>query len=221
MAGTFTLAGRFTLPDGSGNANAKFLVRIRYQALVSTAVTMTEDIPVTTAADGTYSATIVRSDEATYEARPRRGITFARPFYFPAPPADLGTVHIMDLFREYSQWVPSLVLPVPGGGSGTGGTTDHGALTGLLDDDHPQYLTRTDAATTFATKAAVAALDNSLVWSQVIPAATWTINNPLGRRANPAVFLMDGEEVDTDTHVDDQYVVVTFPVPTAGFLVLT
>jgi len=27
----------------------------------------------------------------------------------------------------------------PGSGSGGGGTTDHGALTGLGDDDHPQY----------------------------------------------------------------------------------
>ena len=28
-----------------------------------------------------------------------------------------------------------------GGGSGGGGVTDHGALSGLGDDDHPQYLT--------------------------------------------------------------------------------
>jgi hypothetical protein len=30
---------------------------------------------------------------------------------------------------------------IGGGGSGGGGVTDHGALTGLSDDDHPQYLT--------------------------------------------------------------------------------
>lgn len=29
-------------------------------------------------------------------------------------------------------------------GSGSGGVTDHGALTGLADDDHPQYLLRTE-----------------------------------------------------------------------------
>ena len=28
-----------------------------------------------------------------------------------------------------------------GGGGGSGGVTDHGLLTGLADDDHPQYLT--------------------------------------------------------------------------------
>jgi hypothetical protein len=27
-------------------------------------------------------------------------------------------------------------------GGGGGGTSDHGALTGLSDDDHPQYLTQ-------------------------------------------------------------------------------
>ena len=27
-----------------------------------------------------------------------------------------------------------------GGGAATGGTSDHGSLAGLLDDDHPQYL---------------------------------------------------------------------------------
>lgn len=32
-----------------------------------------------------------------------------------------------------------------GGGGGGGGVTDHGALTGLSDDDHPQYLKVADA----------------------------------------------------------------------------
>ena len=33
-----------------------------------------------------------------------------------------------------------------GGGSGTPGVTDHGALTGLDDNDHPQYLLHEDQA---------------------------------------------------------------------------
>ena len=32
-----------------------------------------------------------------------------------------------------------------GSGGGGGGVTDHGALTGLSDDDHPQYLKVADA----------------------------------------------------------------------------
>lgn len=32
-----------------------------------------------------------------------------------------------------------------GGSGGGGGVTDHGALTGLSDDDHPQYLKVADA----------------------------------------------------------------------------
>ena len=38
------------------------------------------------------------------------------------------------------------LLIVPPAGAG-GGVTDHGALTGLGDDDHPQYLTKTQFAT--------------------------------------------------------------------------
>jgi hypothetical protein len=42
---------------------------------------------------------------------------------------------------EYISWLDELAAPggassIPGGG---GGVTDHGALTGLSDDDHPQY----------------------------------------------------------------------------------
>ena len=38
-----------------------------------------------------------------------------------------------------------IVLGSGGGGGGGGGVTDHGGLTGLGDDDHPQYLTPTEA----------------------------------------------------------------------------
>lgn len=34
------------------------------------------------------------------------------------------------------------------GGAGGGGVSDHGALTGLGDDDHPQYLLRSDIVAT-------------------------------------------------------------------------
>jgi len=38
-----------------------------------------------------------------------------------------------------------VVVSAPGGGV-SGGVTDHGALTGLADNDHPQYLARHEAA---------------------------------------------------------------------------
>ena len=37
------------------------------------------------------------------------------------------------------------VVEASGGGGGGGGVTDHGALTGLGDDDHPQYLRQVEA----------------------------------------------------------------------------
>lgn len=36
---------------------------------------------------------------------------------------------------------------IKGGSGGGGGVTDHGALTGLSDDDHPQYLKVADLET--------------------------------------------------------------------------
>lgn len=35
-------------------------------------------------------------------------------------------------------------IPAIGAGGGGGGVTAHGALTGLGNDDHPQYLLRSD-----------------------------------------------------------------------------
>ncbi len=42
-----------------------------------------------------------------------------------------------------------------GGGGGGGGVTDHGALSGLLDDDHPQYLTNGRGDARYYTQALV------------------------------------------------------------------
>lgn len=52
---------------------------------------------------------------------------------------DLGLVKI-----QGNQVVvhPTFAALLAGGGSGGGGVTDHGALTGLSDDDHPQYVLR-------------------------------------------------------------------------------
>lgn len=42
---------------------------------------------------------------------------------------------------EAGQWIPYEADGTPrGGAGGGGGVTDHGALTGLADNDHPQYL---------------------------------------------------------------------------------
>lgn len=49
-----------------------------------------------------------------------------------------------------------------GGGGGGGGVTDHGALTGLLDDDHPQYLTEGRGDLRYPTISATNAALNAL-----------------------------------------------------------
>lgn len=53
------------------------------------------------------------------------------------------------------------------------------------------------------------------------PEAEWTITHGLGRRPLVAVYLATGEEVEADVVSDATQVVVTFPSPTAGSVVLT
>jgi hypothetical protein len=54
------------------------------------------------------------------------------------------------------------------------------------------------------------------VHPQVTPAATWSITHNLGRKPHGVTIYVDGELVDTDVHVDETYVVLTFHEPTAG-----
>lgn len=65
--------------------------------------------------------------------------------------SDVNTTGATDgqaLVLQGSQWGPATI-------SGGGGSTDHGALIGLADDDHPQYLTNTRGDTRYYTKSQV------------------------------------------------------------------
>ena len=67
--------------------------------------------------------------------------------------ANVNTVGALDgqsLVLQGGQWGAATVTS--GGGAGV---TDHGALTGLADDDHPQYLDNTRGDTRYYTKAQV------------------------------------------------------------------
>lgn len=59
-------------------------------------------------------------------------------------------------------------------------------------------------------------------YSQLSPLATWTVPVPatLGRRPNVTVYI-DGEVVDTDISATSTQVVVTFPSPQTGTVVLS
>lgn len=50
--------------------------------------------------------------------------------------------------------------PVNVTGGGGGGVTDHGQLTGLDDDDHPQYFNQSRGDARYAQVVALQALDN-------------------------------------------------------------
>lgn len=60
----------------------------------------------------------------------------------------------------------------------------------------------------------------SFVYTQTIPAATWSFAHPLGRQPSVALWV-GGEEVDADVSATATSVHVVFPGPTAGIAVLS
>lgn len=60
-----------------------------------------------------------------------------------------------NLLSQLISDLDDLELVVAGLAGGTGGVTDHGALTGLGDDDHPHYLTEARGNSLYYTKAEV------------------------------------------------------------------
>jgi hypothetical protein len=96
--------------------------------------------------------------------------------------------------------MPITFLPSTGGG----GTSDHGSLTGLSDDDHTQYhnnargdlrypsIAALTAVQTTATNAASAASDAYTLADQANDAVALT---------KPIIFLEEGAPLPTDTPV--------------------
>ena len=59
------------------------------------------------------------------------------------------------------------------------------------------------------------------VYVQGTPSATWTFNHSLGRLPAVSLYLMDGEEVDTDVEASTTQVTATWPSAQSGRMVLT
>jgi len=71
------------------------------------------------------------------------------------------------------------------GGSGAVSVTDHGALTGLLDDDHPQYLTPIRGDARYLTSARILTAGNGLTGGGDLTAdRTFTVGAGLGITVN-------------------------------------
>lgn len=78
----------------------------------------------------------------------------------------------------------------PAGPAGPPGTTDHGALTGLADDDHPQYLNQSRADQRYAI------IGPTLVQFPT-PQSVWNID--LGYACNVVVTDSAGQVVEPGT----------------------
>lgn len=66
-------------------------------------------------------------------------------------------------------------------------------------------------------------IGGAIRYVQAVAAATWTFTHPLGRPPQVTVYVLDGdvlEEVETDVAATDSQIVVTWPYPVAGELVV-
>lgn len=84
-------------------------------------------------------------------------------------------------------------------GGGTGGVTDHGALTGLADDDHPQYLNQTRADARYA-QTSIATMWQSLPGRVV---------------ASGSITLLASDKGKTVSY-DNETVAATFTLPSGA-----
>lgn len=69
-----------------------------------------------------------------------------------------------------------LMTGVPASTPGGGGVTDHGMLSGLADNDHPQYLLATTASTTYALRSVTVTMGAGLTGATATLASNFTIN---------------------------------------------
>lgn len=177
---TVTLTGAYQTWDGQPASgvveiipNSRLLVDAEGDVILSGRAKVTLDEA------GSFSVTLPATDDATVEPALDRQYTVVaklRHAHLPAVTgvelAGGGTYDVADLTSaveaeaavggwltetEYDTLVARVVdLELNGGGGGgEGGVTDHGALTGLADDDHAQYLNNARGDARYYTKAQV------------------------------------------------------------------
>ena len=64
--------------------------------------------------------------------------------------------------RPFSVTSSGAIIVGSGGGGGGGGVTDHGALSGLGDDDHPQYLNTARGDARYANQSEIDDIQNDM-----------------------------------------------------------
>lgn len=137
------------------------------------------------------------------------------------PSPILRTVQTKTVLRHNGQRTVIGQRPPTSTGSGV---TDHGALTGLGDDDHTQYALADGTRGNFETAGAVAAhaanpmAHGMYVHTQLVPSTVWTVNHNLGWQT-PYVALIDDTGLEFVTDIDfvnANTLTVTTAYPTAG-----
>ncbi len=84
----------------------------------------------------------------------------------------------------------------PGSGSGGGGSSNHGGLTGLADDDHPQYHNDARGDARYYTKSQ---MDGALALIPKTAQVTVDFGNASGGEADMATVSVDAEWVTNDS----------------------
>jgi len=110
---------------------------------------LTSDLSSKASSSHTHPISDVTNLQTSLDSKATSGHSHAAPDL-----DDLGDVNTTGatdgqaLVLQGSQWGPATI-------SGGGGSTDHGALIGLADDDHPQYLNNTRGDARYYTRAQV------------------------------------------------------------------
>lgn len=145
--------------DGSDWAGALVTFKLRVDAWTADSVYPLNDVYAVTESDGTFSAVLTADLTTPYKCilPDKRDFSFYLPAGAPisietlhatasTPPADISTSDFLTRTEALTLFAPI----------GISGVTAHSQLTGLDADDHPQYLTRTDAATAYVSYADLA-----------------------------------------------------------------
>ncbi len=106
--------------------------------------------------------------------------------------------------------------------AGAAGINDHGSLSGLTDDDHPQYLNTARGDARYYTRAQVdtllaAAADKTHRHVQATAATVWSVAHNLNKRVSVTTVDSTMEEIIGDVkYIDLGHVTITFSAAVSG-----
>lgn len=160
---TVTVTGQYVKPDNTvSSGTVEFLLSQASRDAADNLLVSRSPITAVLNGSGVFSVVLIATDQVVLEPtglvyRVTERIDTETPYvYYIEVPVVGGTVNLADVERleeagpEVASYALKSALAAHAAdedlhGAGGGGVSDHGALTGLGDDDHPQYTTTAEA----------------------------------------------------------------------------